>query len=338
MLTVVIQTCNRPLMLRDALISIAGQTKSSCIEKVIVSENGGNYESRSVCSSFSSLPIDYLFQDPPLAITDHLVSLQSRVTTPLTALLHDDDWWLPDHIEASLLALQATKSIACFANHSEAGSPLHPLTSSYKAPRIWAATGFDFSRDHIAMSYVQNFLVCLLDSTYHFSTCVGDTKPFQLAISKAISNNAYDCDRTFPIFLGELGSIVYNPNVSTVIRIHPTQDSLRPIYHEKGGSLKAETTQSLATSFPAAVHDAALLFNQVIVPGLNDQELEGIMACLPWEQKHALSSICGFCGRQGEPLNEIGFQPRSTAASPSFSERAIFNLKCRLKAVLHRAR
>jgi len=338
MLTIVIQTCNRPWMLRDALISVSGQTKIECIDKVIVSENGGNQESGSVCDSFPALPIDYVFQDPPLPVTDHLVSLQSRVKSPLTALLHDDDWWLPNHIKTSLLALQATKSIASFANFSEAGSTLHPLTSSYKAPRIWAATGFDFSRNQIAMSYVQNFLVCLLDSSYHFSTCVGNTDAFWLAICKAISNNAYDCDRTFPVFLGELGSIVYNTKVSAVVRTHPDQDSLRPIYHAEGGSLKAKTTQSLALSFPTAIHDAAALFNQVLVPKLNEQELEGMMACIPWEQKQVLSSICGLYGRQGQPLTEIGYQAKLKTVPLSFSQRLIFNLKCRLKPMLHSAR
>jgi hypothetical protein len=337
MLTVVIQTCNRPEMLRDALFSISGQTKLDCIDKIIVSENGGNPESGSVCDSFSVLPIEYVLQDPPLPISDHLVSLQGRVATPFTALLHDDDWWLPDHVESCLLGLQATQSIASFANFSEAGSTLHPLTSSYKAPRIWAATGFDFSRNQIAMSYVQNFLVCLLDSTYHFSTCIGDSEAFWLSICKAISSNPYDCDRTFPIFLGELGSVVYSTKVSAVVRAHPGQDSLRPIYHEEGGFLKAKTTETLAIFFPAAVREAALLFNEILVPGLNDQEFEGMMAYLPWEQKHALSSICGLYGRQGQPLTEIGFQPRSTTSPLSFSQRVIFNLKCRLRPILYGA-
>jgi len=106
-----------------------------------------------------------------------------------------------------------------------------------------------------------------------------------LAIAKACSNNAYDTDRTFPIFLGELGTIAYNTKVSAVVRTHPEQDSIPPVYHEVGVSFKAITIELLATSFPSAVRDSALLFNQVLVPGLNDQELEGMMAYLPWEQK-----------------------------------------------------
>ncbi len=337
MITIVITTSNRPEMLRDALNSVYAQTKPVLIEKVIVSENGGNRNSGKVCESFSKLPIEYIFQDPQLPVGDHLLSLQSRVTTPLTALLHDDDWWLPDHVESSLLALTATQAIASVTNFSEAGSLLHPLTSSYKAPRVWAATGFDFSRDQIVMSFAQNFLVCLLDSTYHFSTYVAETKAFFSAVDSASSHNAYDTDRTFPIFLSELGSIVFNTKVSAVIRTHPDQDSLRPIYYEVGGSLKAKTTEFLANNFPSAVRDAAVLFNQVLVPGLNDQELEGMMAYLPWEQKQALSSICGFYGRQGQPLTEIGYQAKPKTVPLSLSQRLIFNLKCRLKPILYGA-
>jgi hypothetical protein len=324
-------------MLREALNSVSGQTKLAMIEKIIVSENGSNRNSGLVCDSFSALPIEYVIQDPPLTSSENGIFLLSRVTTPLTAILHDDDWWLPNHIETSLLALQATHAIASVTNFSEAGSLLHPLTSSYKAPRIWAATGFDFSRDQITLSFVQNFLVCLLDSSYHFSTYVGDTNAFHAAIAKSCSDNAYDTDRTFPIYLGDSGPIVFNTQVSAVIRTHPGQDSLRPIYYEVGGSLKAKTTEFLASNFPAAVRDAAALFNQVLVPGLNDQELEGMMASLPWEQKQALSSFCGLYGRQGEPLTEIGYQGRPRTDPQSFSQRLIFNLKCRLKPILYGA-
>lgn len=335
MLTVVICTCNRPEMLRDALDSVSRQTRLDCIEKILVSENGGNQGSRHVCESFPALPIEYVFQDPPHPIINHLRSLRTRIKTPFLAMLHDDDWWLSDHIESSVSAITATHSIAAFSNFAEAGSLRHPLVSSYKAPRIWAATEFDFSRDYIVLNHVQNFCICLMDTSYHYSTYVGDTNACWMALDQALASaNIYDNDRTFPIFLGTLGSILYRPKVTAVVRTHPGQDSLRPIYYEKGGSMKAATTEWLLTNFPDDTREAATLFNEVVAPGLTDLELEGMMSYLPWEQKQSLFEHCGFNLHKflNPPPNNL--PGRFTIESISFRQLVAFKVKCRLKAML----
>ena len=96
----------------------------------------------------------------------------------------------------------------------------------------------------------------------------------------------------------------------------------------------ANTTELLATAFPAAVRDAALLFNQAFVQGLSHYEFEAMMDYLPWEQKNALSLICGFNGRQGRPLADIGARPGVKAVPLSFSRRVVSGLKRRLKSLL----
>lgn len=335
MLTVVICTCNRPELLRDALDSVAAQNRIDLISKVIVSENGANRGSETICQEFARLPIDYVFQDPPLPIVDHFVSLRPRVETPWIAILHDDDWWLPDHIGLSIEALQKTEALVCFANFVEAGSTHHPWLSSYKAPRIWALSGFDFNRSFIQLSPVQNAAICLFDSSYHYSTCVVDTNACWAAFAQALSTgNAYDNDRTFPFLLGIANGVVYRPVISAVIRTHPGQDSLRAVYHRDGGAIKAQTTQWLQANFPDLIQKAATLFNQQVVPALSQAELEGLYATLPDEQKQALHAICGF---EGTKLSFDTLAPspeRFTIESVPLRRVIVFRMKCRIKELL----
>jgi glycosyltransferase involved in cell wall biosynthesis len=335
MLTVVICTCNRPEFLRDALDSLAAQNRIDLISKVIVSENGANRSSETVCREFPGLPIDYAFQDPPLPSLDHFASLRSRVETPWLAILHDDDWWLPDHIGLSIEALQQTEALACFANFAEAGSTLHPWISSYKAPRVWALSGFDFNRSFIHLSSVQNAAICLFDSSYHYSTCVVDANACWTVFDQVRSTgNAYDNDRTFPFLLGIANGVVYRPAISAVIRVHQGQDSLRSVYHRDGGAIKAQTTQWLQANFSDLIQQAATLFNQQVVPGLSQAELEGLYSTLPDEQRQALHDTCGFEGAKRHVASLPRTLERFTLDSVPLRRVIVFRMKCRIKELL----
>ncbi|MEB3166078.1 MAG: glycosyltransferase family A protein [Cyanobacteriota bacterium] len=330
MLTVVVCTCNRPEMLEQALLSLSRQTRADLIAKVIVSENGGNRASEAVCSRYPSLPIEYFYQDPPRPITEHIPSLKPSVDSPFIAILHDDDWWLPDHVEASLEALRQGHAVAVFSHFVEANSPRHPQVSSYKAPRVWAASGFDFSREVIGLTRVQNLLIHLLDSSFHYSTFVGDTRCCWQALESALaSGNPYDNDRTFPLFLRELGPLVYRPAASVVVRTHPGQDSLDPVYRESGGQMKAATTAWMRSSFPDLFEEAVAYFHNQMKPGLTEQELNGVMNYLPTEQLVALVELCGL------DLTQVLAQrlPPAAAAAPSPWQAMVFQLKCRLKPI-----
>lgn len=330
MLSVVICTCNRPEMLEQALRSLAQQSRPDLITKIIVSENGGNRASEAVCSRFETLPIAYVYQDPPRPLTEHLASLREHVDSPFVAILHDDDWWLPTHAEASLAALQDRGAVAVFSNFVEAASPRHPHHSSTKAARVWAASGFDFSRDVIALTRTQNFLIHLLDSSFHYSTFVGDSRCCWQALAQALaSGNAYDNDRTFPVYLRELGPVLYRPAASVAVRTHPDQDSLRSIYSEAGGQMKAATTEWLSSAFPDLFADAVAYYGNVVTPALSANELHAILCYLPTEQLVALVRLCGFDLAQLLAERQVAAPPAPVSSAQSM----LFRLKCLLKPI-----
>lgn len=319
-------------MLRDALVSVERQTRLDSIEKVVVSENGGNRDSEAICNQFSSLPIEYLYWERPVSVLDHWKMLFGSVETPFLALLHDDDWWLPDHLENSLISLEKRTCIAVFSNCYEALSMRHPLVASHLAARIWVATGFDFARDQIDMKPEQNVLVCLLAASYHYSTYVGRTRECRTAWEKIIqTGNTFDSDRTFPVFLGGLGAIVYVPKFGAVIRLHPEQDSRRELYLKTWGSLLAATTQWLFAVYPEMVSESRHLFNDIVIPGLTEQELEQLISYLPPEQIDALYETCGFMiPSYLRPAEHAEIQSPCSLMVRVW-KRIVFALKCRTR-------
>lgn len=93
-------------MLRKALISVQAQSGRDMIAEVIVSENGNNEASRSVREDFPDIPIVYLLQNPPLSPLNHgrfLVRKEYRAD--YIAILHDDDIWQPEHLQAGIAAM-----------------------------------------------------------------------------------------------------------------------------------------------------------------------------------------------------------------------------------------
>ncbi|MFN9624325.1 MAG: glycosyltransferase family 2 protein [Cyanobacteriota bacterium] len=331
MLTVVICTCNRPEFLRKALQSVQAQTALSRISKVIVSENGGVNASQSICETeFPSLPIDFIFQDPPRAPGEHFLSLESRVSTPYLAILHDDDWWLPHHIQSSLEALSATNSLASFSNYDYSRGPSYYRSSTYRAPVIWAFSGFDFDKPVIPLDPVQVFLLGLVDANFHFSSFVGEAFACWSGVRGSVSDgNIYDTDRAFPIFVSQKGPICYLPEVSTVVRVHPGQDSLREIYRQKSGELMAKTTASLQSQFPELAADAAAYYNGFIKEHLSLEDFESLLAHLPLEQLQALSGECGLDVAEALRRRTPYVPPKTTLI-----EAVVFRAKCTLKPIV----
>jgi hypothetical protein len=284
-------------MLRDSLASVASQTSLHSIAKVIVSENGENRTTEDLCSEFTSLPIQYYYQEPTLPVLEHIQLLLSKVSSTQVAFLHDDDWWANNHLELALAALNSSDCSSIFTNFVETASPQHPFTASYKSFRIWALSGRDFSPRVVLLSQVDNFLNCLIDSSYHFSTYVGSTNSCISAWDKVVlSQNNYDCDRTFPIFLGEIGSVAYIPDSTAFIRIHSNQDSARSDYqaNDVGWKLKAATTEWMARNYPELLIATREMFNNHVLPKLSSEEVDELLRPIGKVQKEALVVVCGL--------------------------------------------
>jgi hypothetical protein len=282
-------------MLREALESVRRQTARQAIQQVVVSENCTANDSKTICDEFRDLPITYVQQKPPVSELNHLKQIWGLVRCPRVAFLHDDDWWLPEHLQAALTALEANDDCAAvFANFYDTGGPSHPFQVSNKAWRVWIGADCDFSKPVLLLDDVAVFLSCLLDASFHYSTLVGRSDAVWAAYTRLVATgNPFDTDRTFPIFLGAHGRVAYLTKPSAMIRRHAGQAFKRPEYKYKSWQLKSETTKWLLQTERAKVFQAAARFNSIakrVPPGLFAEMCDVIGE----PQRSTLIEDCGF--------------------------------------------
>ena len=265
MIKVVIATCNRPEMLRTALQSVADQTICSQIGSVVVSENGGNHGSEGVCAEFSNLPINYFFRDPPIPPIEHARILFSD-TPPekYTAILHDDDWWAPRHLENAYNALESNPHFsATFSNYFASLAPRYPYYGNSWLWFVWAASPHKFHKPFIELDSVKVLIACLLNTAFHYSSVVGRSMLIQYAINNTIaSGNLYDNDRIFPVYLAEKGPVYFLNEATCFVRQHVEQDSRREEYRKNESLLKNRTLLWMQSNWPGECKTAAQTFNK----------------------------------------------------------------------------
>jgi hypothetical protein len=295
MIKVLIATCNRPDMLKTALQSVADQTIYSQIGSVVVSENGGNRQSSSVCAEFPSLPINYFFRDPPVAPLEHARILFSEATTEkYTAILHDDDWWAPRHLEIAFNALESNPHCsATFSNSFASIAPKYPYEVDSRIWFLWAAVPSEFHHSLIELDISKVLIASLLNTTFHFSTSFCRSIDFVVAGKQMVSTkNSFDCDRTFPVFCAEKGPILFISEPTAYIRQHDAQASRRSEY-QKEFELKAQTTISMLKLWPDECKIAADTFNQKMLNLPYEWQLK-LSARILEPHKSVLIQKCGF--------------------------------------------
>jgi len=295
MIKVVIATCNRPEMLRTALQSVADQTICSQIGSVVVSENGGNSMSASVCAEFPSLPINYFFRDPAVAPIEHArILFADNPNEKYTAILHDDDWWAPRHLENAFNALESNPHCsATFSNSFASIAPEYPYEVDSRIWFLWAAVPFEFHHSLIELDISKVLIASLLNTTFHFSTSFCRSIDFVVAGKQMVStNNSFDCDRTFPVFCAEKGPILFISEPTAYIRQHNAQDSRRSEY-QREFELKAQTTTSMLQLWPDECKNAADIFNKKMLTLPYEWQLK-LSARILEPHKSVLIQKCGF--------------------------------------------
>jgi len=264
MIKVVIATCNRPEMLRTALQSVAEQTIRSQIASVVVSENGGNKESAGVCAEFSNLPISYFFRDPPLPPIEHArILFSDNPREKYTAILHDDDWWAPRHLENAFNALESNPHCsATFSNYFGSPGPGFPYYGNDWLWFVWAASPHEFYRSNIELDKIKVLIACLLNTAFHYSTVLGHSARIECAINNTVSaGNSYDNDRIFPVFLAERGPVYFLNEATCFVRRHREQDGCREEYQKNESALKNQTLLWMQFQWPVECEIAAQTFN-----------------------------------------------------------------------------
>ncbi len=225
MITVLLPTHRRPEMLREALRSVAAQTARGEIATVVVSENSEDRRSAQVAAEFPELPVQYVQRLPPLPPIEHGRALYTpRWPTEFVAILHDDDWWRPAHVEQALRALRPEPAAAgylaaAFAVHGPV-SRLACDTNLF----AWMGAGFPPFERQWRLGRAETLLACLLGTPSHYSSMVVRSTASLAAAAVLAQDNPFDTDRLLTVALSAEGALLFEPLPTVCVRSHPSQD------------------------------------------------------------------------------------------------------------------
>jgi len=226
MLTVIIPTADRASMLRTALQSIADQTALSQIDRIVVSENGGSRKSEEICARFPLLPITYVFRSPNLTPLEHGRLLMNEQDSDLTAILHDDDWWAPTHIEYALKALEANPDAAGYGAGNYVVADESSMLNCNGNLFPWFGASYPRFAPWWKIARFDVLLTELLGTLAHYSTTVARTKALREATHVFDLGNTFDNDRMLLFALSASGPLLFNPTPQVFVRNHGVhQDS-----------------------------------------------------------------------------------------------------------------
>jgi glycosyltransferase involved in cell wall biosynthesis len=126
--SVVVPTCNRPALLREALISIRALEGSDVTFEILVSDNGTAPETSAVAKEFGAIYLKMSTRGPSAARNLGL----RAATGEFLAFLDDDDVWLPGNVRTQIALLDADFTLdAVIGQLIYADSQLVPIGSPW---------------------------------------------------------------------------------------------------------------------------------------------------------------------------------------------------------------
>lgn len=223
---VLVSTAKRPRFLRTALQSIAAQTGRDRILEVRVMENGGDRTSEKVCAEFAGrLPIVYVYRDPPMDIVSHgKVIAEDTYPGRYIAILHDDDWWAPEHLASSLKAMEETGAIASYAAFFYVMEEKGPL-GWHDNLLFWVASGYRSVLENWVLGMKELMVANIGGLPGHYSSLVCEATAWRNCADILYQKNVFDTDRMLSVALTRFGNVVYRPLPTVYIRKHTAQDS-----------------------------------------------------------------------------------------------------------------
>jgi len=249
-LSVIVPTASRPEFLETALQSISRQTAASEIHEVLVSENLQNRASEAICRKFPELPIRYILQDPPLSQVGHFDYLFRTARAEFVALVCDDDWWAPGHLQAALEALvKDGDAVARFSACLYLPSEVDTRGWIFRSPMLWLAAGRPSYCDLWRLRQDQGLATAWLMTPFHTSSIVVRREALLSAAPHVVRSHVYQADRTLHARLATTGRILYDPIVDTFVRWHPGALTQRLASAERESAYRECTEQIYKLSF-----------------------------------------------------------------------------------------
>ncbi len=254
MVTVLLPTFRRGPLLRTALRSIADQTALGRIDRIIVSENGGDRASEEMCKGFPRLPITYLFREPMLSAMEHGQALYREFAQgDFTCILHDDDAWLPHHVEAGLAALEANPEAGLYGCNFLVNDDKRLFDGNSD---VYAWFGANFPPPEPAlwvMSPVDVLLANIYNMVIHYSTMIARTPALTKAAEIFVRKNPYDNDRELLHAFSQQGPVLFNKKYGVAVRVEGERDTDRFAREEKNRRM-SETTSWMVESSGKSWH------------------------------------------------------------------------------------
>ena len=233
--------------MRGALQSIAAQTAVAKIERVVVSENGSDPRSRSVCQEFSQLPIIHIYREPAVKPLEHgRILMHECLEGEITCILHDDDWWLPNHLEDALAALEAEPEAAAYGSSFVINKDGTTLLERYDLT-AWFGANYPASESVWRLSASNVLLASLYGLVVHYSSLVARTEALRQSAYIYDLGNPFDNDRMLLFALSRFGSVLFNPEVRVVVRHHEARDTSTFAQEERNRRM-SETTDWMVSS------------------------------------------------------------------------------------------
>jgi hypothetical protein len=245
--TVLLPTARRATLLRTALESIAEQTAVAKIDRIVVSENGGDRASEAVCKKFSRLPITYLFREPAMSPMMHGQTLYKEWSeSDYTCILHDDDYWLPHHVELGLAAMEANPEASLYGASFLCNDDIR-LFDGGSDVYAWFGANFPPATQVWTMSQAEVLLANIYNMVVHYSAMIARTSALTAAAAIFERGNPYDNDRELLHALAERGPVLFNKKFGVAVRVEGERDTKRFVVEEKNRRM-SETTRWMVES------------------------------------------------------------------------------------------
>jgi hypothetical protein len=245
--TVLIPTASRPALLRVALQSVAEQKAVAKIDRIFVSENGSDLSSRLVCQEFPRLPITYIYREPAVKPLEHGQFLMKEcLQGDITCILHDDDWWLPHHLENALAALEEDPEAVAYGTSFVIFQDESTLLERYDLT-AWFGANYPESSGVWRLSPSSVLLASLFGLVVHYSSLVARTAALAGSAYIYDLNNPFDNDRMLLFALSRWGPVLFHPEVAVVVRHHVARDTSLFDQEERSRRM-AQTTEWMVSS------------------------------------------------------------------------------------------
>lgn len=232
-ITVWIPTCKRPQLLKTALRSVAEQTSRQLIREIIVIENGSDRSSEAICAGFADLPIKYIYREIPLApgsieSVESTEELLRTLDTDLLAILFDDDWWAPNHLERAVEGLREVPDAVascCSILHTTGENDFLSHVQCSFVP--WFASGGRQTSGRRILGLPDVIVGSLIATPVHFSTMVVRRAVYLKSLAAFKEGNPYDTDRTIAVELACHGKLLCDSIPTAFVRLHESREMNR---------------------------------------------------------------------------------------------------------------